>query len=95
MEILLYLVIVYACGLITGYALHLYVQRSVEQPVPTGMAPAGATAVLVNADGQDVSRRTLQRDESRIQRPHGKGRAETFVYVGLRPNGDHEFRSVR
>jgi hypothetical protein len=95
MEMLLYLVIVYACGLVTGYALHLYMKRLVVAPVPAGVAPAGGTAVLVNAAGEDVSRRTLQRDESRIQRPHGKGRAETFVYVGLRSDGCHEFRSVR
>lgn len=95
MEMLLYLVLVYVCGLITGYALHLYVHRPEEVLVPAGVAPAGGTAVLVNAAGEDVSRRTLQRNESRIQRPHGKGRAETFVYVGLRSDGCHEFRSVR
>lgn len=95
MELLLYLVIVYVCGLITGYALPLYWRRLPVAVPDEGEPPAAITAVLVNAEGQDVSRRTLQRPESRIQRPHGKGRAETFVYVGIRPNGDHEFRSAR
>ena len=94
MELFLY-VLVYVCGLVTGYALHLYVHRPLLPLVPAGVAPAGATAVLVNAVGEDVSTRTLQRNESRIQRPHGKGRAETFFYVGMRPTGEHEFRSQR
>ena len=82
-------------GFVVGCALSILWSRPAPEPVPAGVAPAGGTAVLVNAAGEDVSRRTLQRNESRIQRPHGKGRAETFVYVGLRSDGCHEFRSVR
>jgi hypothetical protein len=91
----------FVLGFVVGCALSIFWNRPVpvedmpSEPVPQGVAPAGGTAVLVNAAGEDVSRRTLTRNESRIQRPHGKGRAETFVYVGLRSDGCHEFRSVR
>lgn len=85
----------FAVGFAVGCALSVLWLQPAPEVVPEGVAPAGGTALLVNADGEVVSRRTLQRNESRIQRPHGKGRAETFVYVGLRSDGCHEFRSVR
>jgi hypothetical protein len=91
MDVLTYLVIIYCCGLVTGYALHLYFQADDAQD-DASLSPAKGYAVLVTAEGETISRRRLHQPLKDISKYHGRGPIETFVYTGQNEAGDAVFQ---
>jgi hypothetical protein len=81
---------------VAGLAVGWYLPRPVAAAPVTanlhGCAPKGGTAVMVDRDGVEVSRRHLTEARDVIIRYHGKQPIETFRYAGRLPNGDYEFR---
>lgn len=86
METWLYAALGVLLGLAVGWSGRIWwFRRGKPQAWPLPRYPF--TAMLVDASGAEVSRRTIHAHTPGILRPHGRGRVEQFVYTGKSKDG--------